>query len=482
MSNHRASLLSGLRTGGVRSSSNPSQIQMDAPYTTAIGTQFPRRSSTTLSQNSAFRDDAEFLPDFMNPLVPVQHPMTASVLEGGFPDVQQQHAQAMFMRAQAHAVQRAVMGSQRNMSVGAGSDQQALQMQLGFLRVQSLQQQQQHFQAQLLAQAQLQQQIQAQQASLQRRRPSETIPPLADPRASNSLSHQQALSGFEVASPMTAALDGQFPNVRPASGLNPNAVAFKATGSTEFVQHGTSSLTSNNWRNGVATPSNTPATPGFTTVISGGASLGTQVSSGLPKHDTATSWRRPSVASSLPRGDPSPPTSHKALSPSSSPPKVLVSTPEETGPVPRNISPPSTLSNKPRPQPLHFPVPAVLPEREVEAVQSQDIPVRNGGDSNSSSPTPTAVSSGPSSAREEATRRLYEGLGIGRPGPQNLQVEAPRQVSIQPARQPRGPPSGVEDLGARNFAARIRRKAIGGLGVLMDARGRRESIIEVEAY
>jgi len=84
--------------------------------------------------------------------------------------------------------------------------------------------------------------------------------------------------------------------------------------------------------------------------------------------------------------------------------------------------------------------------------------------------------------REEAAKRLYEGLGIGRPAPQNLQAEVPRQVSIQPARQPRGPPSGVEDLGARNFAARIRRKAIGGLGVLMDARGRRESIIEIEAY
>jgi hypothetical protein len=77
----------------------------------------------------------------------------------------------MFMRAQAHAVQRAVMGSQRNMSVGAGSDQQALH---GLFDGQSLQQQQQHFQAQLLAQAQLQQQIQAQQASLRRRRPSPT--------------------------------------------------------------------------------------------------------------------------------------------------------------------------------------------------------------------------------------------------------------------------------------------------------------------
>jgi hypothetical protein len=40
----------------------------------------------------------------------------------------------------------------------------------------------------------------------------------------------------------------------------------------------------------------------------------------------------------------------------------------------------------------------------------------------------------------------------------------------------------VNELGARNFAARIRRKAIDGLGVLLDARGRRSSMIEVEAY
>ena len=48
-----------------------------------------------------------------------------------------------------------------------------------------------------------------------------------------------------------------------------------------------------------------------------------------------------------------------------------------------------------------------------------------------------------------------------------------------PVRQPRGPPSGAEELGPKNFATRIRRKAIGGLGALMGARERREV---VEAY
>jgi hypothetical protein len=58
----------------------------------------------------------------------------------------------------------------------------------------------------------------------------------------------------------------------------------------------------------------------------------------------------------------------------------------------------------------------------------------------------------------------------------NVAPSAVRQVSAvsQAIRQPRGPPSGVEDLGARNFASRIRRKAIGGLGALMDARGKRD--------
>jgi hypothetical protein len=86
----------------------------------------------------------------------------------------------------------------------------------------------------------------------------------------------------------------------------------------------------------------------------------------------------------------------------------------------------------------------------------------------------------PLSPREEAAKKLYEGLGIGRPAPAPL---APSVVSLrmasQPMRQPRGPPSGADELGPKNFATRIRRKAIGGLGVLMGARERREI---VEAY
>jgi len=50
-----------------------------------------------------------------------------------------------------------------------------------------------------------------------------------------------------------------------------------------------------------------------------------------------------------------------------------------------------------------------------------------------------------------------------------------KQELSQPHRQPIGPPSSVDELGPRNFASRLRKKALGGLGVLMDARDRREN-------
>jgi hypothetical protein len=126
--------------------------------------------------------------------------------------------------------------------------------------------------------------------------------------------------------------------------------------------------------------------------------------------------------------------------------------------------------------------------------------------------------------REEASKRLYEGLGLGRPAPSpkttqfnvhampftlntnlptfttTLATPSPntlpasasafhagapptaraaslavtKQELPQPHRQPIGPPASVDELGPRNFASRLRKKALGGLGVLMDARDRRE--------
>lgn len=88
----------------------------------------------------------------------------------------------------------------------------------------------------------------------------------------------------------------------------------------------------------------------------------------------------------------------------------------------------------------------------------------------------------PLSPREEATKKLFEGLGIGRTVPA-VTVVAPAtpafvQRVVTPVRQPRGPPSNHDELLPKNFATRSRRKAIGALGALLDARERRE----VEAY
>jgi len=140
------------------------------------------------------------------------------------------------------------------------------------------------------------------------------------------------------------------------------------------------------------------------------------------------------------------------------------------------------------------------------------------GSANGSSPTgstpPSSAASEENSSqkkeREEASKRLYEGLGLGRPLPSpksqsSFNVHAPaftlptpttrsatmpapatakQEQLAQPHRQPIGPPSSVDELGPRNFASRLRKKALGGLGVLMDARDRREGYpgVEVTAY
>jgi len=135
-------------------------------------------------------------------------------------------------------------------------------------------------------------------------------------------------------------------------------------------------------------------------------------------------------------------------------------------------------------------VPVVAIDTSVDGVDvvEVELPLSSGSSAKSASSlsptTPPSSASGdiPLSPREEAAKKLYEGLGIGRPLP-GAAPQAPPVVSLrmasQPLRQPRGPPSGADELGPKNFATRIRRKAIGGLGVLMGARERREV---VEAY
>jgi len=246
-----------------------------------------------------------------------------------------------------------------------------------------------------------------------------------------------------------------------------------------------------------------PLTPAYTTVISGGTPLGTPISNSFnssanssttnlnasstpSKSDSAVSWRRGGNNNSVLSGN------NRAVTLSTSP------TFRVTPPPPDNVTPPPGLSSgKARPLPLHFsaaasqPMPVVTIDTSVDGSETIEVELPHSSGSSSISASSLSPTTSPSSAygdiplspREEAAKKLYEGLGIGRPVPGVTALQAPPVVSLrmasQPMRQPRGPPSGADELGPKNFATRIRRKAIGGLGVLMDARERREA---VEAY
>jgi hypothetical protein len=221
---------------------------------------------------------------------------------------------------------------------------------------------------------------------------------------------------------------------------------------------------------------------------SGGTSLGAHTSNNATysvppsKSDTVASWRRGGNNNSVLSGNRA-----ASINPGLTP-SVRVSPP----PQELRSSPPAathTSSARTRPQPLRFtpatsqPLPTVAIDDTDAEDASTDSSCKSG--SHSSPSTPSSGSSfdrPPLSPREEAAKKLYEGLGIGRPSPAvptTLPVTVPQRVLSQPVRQPRGPPSGADELGPRNFATRIRRKAIGGLGALMDARERRDV---VEAY
>jgi len=222
--------------------------------------------------------------------------------------------------------------------------------------------------------------------------------------------------------------------------------------------------------------------PGQTTVISGGTSLGNSVPNGnghairdnVPsKSDVALSWRRGSTTNSVL-------SSLRTVSAAS--PSVKI-----TPPPGERISPPpgiNTPGNKIRPRPLSFtsPLPRSLAIVALDSSSEYEDAYSTSSSGSPSNPaTPHSSSSldtSPLSPREEAAKKLYEGLGMGRPIPATTPIAITHKF-IGPLRQPRGPPSGADELGPKNFATRVRRKAIGGLGVLMGARERREAI---EAY
>ncbi|THH33712.1 hypothetical protein EUX98_g398 [Antrodiella citrinella] len=460
--NSRASLLAGLRTGGVRSASGP----MNVPHTAApTGTfNIPRQQSAVYNSSLYASEEEDELADmfsqnlYMNQGNRMHQPMTAAVDGTANRFVHQQNNMGMnaappmspFINNQNHAQLQAL---------------QLQMMQVEIARLQTIQAQQ--YQAELMAQAQRQR---VPQQPLRRSAIGFVPPATAGPTqgsfdlrstamASQLRRNQQAdqlrsklgHSG-EDQLPMTAALNGKFGTRNGYSAYDSEEDDF-----------------SSNMRN-------PPATPNYTTVISGGTSLGGLAANNVntvavpSKSDAATSWRRASTNNSVLKNR------------TSSAPLVKV-----TPPPSERVSPPPIVSPiKTRPQPLTFT--AVNADSIASTVIVSD---GNDGDdsssassrSGSSPSTPRSASSigemPPLSPREEASKKLYEGLGIGRPAP-TIAVVAPtaavQRLISHPVRQPKGPPSNNEELAPKNFATRSRRKAI---GALLDARERREV---VEAY
>ncbi|KAI0301801.1 hypothetical protein B0F90DRAFT_249066 [Multifurca ochricompacta] len=440
---HRASLLAGLRTGGVRSAS-----LTGVPHTAAPGASFnvpSRFSVATYNQQSVAEEDDQ-LADVLsqvdgstNRFAQQQAHFTSGLMSGiPYPNTPVGNAQL-----QVHA------------------QQQALQMQLVQLELMRMQQ----LQAGLLAQ------------SRQQNGKPYISPATAGPTTQSFDLHQSTLnaqirrpsqgellrSQLGVQSddqvPMTAALGGKFGSRATLPGL----------AEEDYI---------------TAPRANFPLSS--TTATSGAISLGTSglnnaTSSVAPsKSDTAVSWRRGGNNNSVLSGN-------RAVSANPGiTPSVRVSPP----PLETRVSPPVTTEASPvrtRPQPLRFTAATSqpLPTVAIDDTDAEDNLTESSSKSGSHS-SPSTPNSGssfdrpPLSPREEATKKLYEGLGIGRPAPAASTVPAtvPQRVLSQPVRQPRGPPSGADELGPRNFATRIRRKAIGGLGALMDARERRD-VVEV---
>ncbi|EGO01744.1 hypothetical protein SERLA73DRAFT_177212 [Serpula lacrymans var. lacrymans S7.3] len=489
--NPRASLLNGLRTGGVRS------VSMNMPHTAAPGSSFnlPRFASNSI-QHPVYPEEEDidevaelFSHHLYTNNTAGKHPLTAAVDGPNNRFIQQQHSSAQrglnpnsvpFNPSFSQSVQAPSAPDAQTQVL----QQQMQMMQLEIMRLQNVQVQQ--TQAALLAEA-MRQQINQNRRNSSNFNPPATAGPLntafdlrsvassAQSRRANQTELLKAQLGISTAPtngdqvPMTAALGGKFGS-RPSSN-----VAFPRAEIHEI------------------TPKNSSPPPSQTTVISGGTSLGSLSSNsvvnsgnvsgnGTPpsKSDSATSWRRGGNNNSVLNGQ-------RTVSISVSPPSVTVTPPPGDRPSPTALHP-----GKARPRPLSFagtlsrPLPVVAVDTSADGSEPEDAYSTASASSQSNPTTPHSSSSidAPLSPREEASKKLYEGLGIGRPvpvvaAPQVHPSVASYRMASQPMRQPRGPPSGSDELGPKNFATRIRRKAIGGLGVLMGARERREA---VEAY
>ncbi|KAG1753826.1 uncharacterized protein EDB91DRAFT_1242791 [Suillus paluster] len=475
-SNNRASLLNGLRTGGVRSTS------MSGPHTAALGGSFniPRFASNSF-QHSVFteEDDMDEVGELFSQNMYINNqpvnsrPLTAAVDRPNNRFVQQQMAAQSGLNPNSvpfYPSYSQGMQAQNSSDVQLHAYQQMQLMQLEIARLQTEQAQRNARAQAILIQHALRQQIQNRSASIAINPPA-TAGPLEtsfDIRSVSGTSPTRRPSQAELLKAQlgiqTPPLEDEVPMTAPLGGRTrvTSSVAFPSI--PEIPLRGSSP-------------------PGQTTVISGGTSLGNFLPNGNvhtvkdntpSKSDVAVSWRRGSTTNSVLSG---------LRTVSAASPSVKITPPpgERISPPPGNVA---TPANKARPRPLSFNAP---PSRTRPVIvldsgsEHEDAYSTSSSTSLSNPPTPHSSSSldtSPLSPREEATKKLYEGLGMGRPIPPAAPIPVVHKF-IGPFRQPRGPPSGADELGPKNFATRVRRKAIGGLGVLMGARERREAL---EAY
>lgn len=455
--NTRASLLSGLRTGGVRSASQPAIV----PHTAAVGGSFnvPRFPPFPTLQTHYVDEEVDELAEMTNHHLHLNgtnnhRMMPATAALDGSTNRFHQQQQAAFL--QQMAAQRSTANGIGFPTVNGMDPIQMQLMQLEIMKLQAIQQAQQQYQAELLAQNQRQQQH---SQRLTRRVSAFGEPATAGPRQTSFDLHTSAQLGrdsigHEQDVPKTAALSGKFGGRPVLSALNPNASIFTmATGD----EPGTPKTA-------------TPGSQGRTTVISGGTSLGGAsgavhiISPATPsKSDSAATWRRTSAAANAPSTPTRPSTTLSSLSS----PALRIPTAGDDGMAP------SPLRQRPSPLRFHDGGGSVS-HLELEPGTESDIDSYTSdmaqlaassasisdAEKDSSPGTPPSAGSSSSLTREEASKRLYEGLGMGRPSHAHIPpVHVPiKQQVTQVLRQPRGPPASVDELGPRNFAARMHKR------------------------
>lgn len=435
--NTRASLLSGLRTGGVRASPGPAM-----PQTAALGGSFqPPRFAATHHQPGPFDDSQNDMSSFAG--MRYSGPMTAA-LDGRAPRFQQQQQQMQLMQ-QAQMVAMAGMPGMQGM-LNSVDPAQAQLLHLQLMQAMIAQQQQaQKLQAEVALQHHVAMALNNQRQPSPRA-PSQgsRIPSTAGPSQStfnlppNPVQHarQDQQFGFDDEHdfgtvPMTAALGGKFGSRGSTSTLNPNAPTFKMSSEAD--------------QQTLLTPVAPPNTASTTVVISGGVSLGgpnvpptPNPSTGPSKSDSASSWRRPSNAT--------PPVGIR----SGTPPKPVG---RQSPPVASNVSPEVAKyspSESPAPLPRYRPQPIRLRE---------------------SSPFAPSVT-----IDHDQGQSLYSLSKLGKPpsptgsnsSGDSFKVAAVVRHSM-PVRQPRGPPASVEELIVKNFARRTSRSTSAPMMVMPEA-------------